>query len=140
MFLSRSPAAARRAAACLLVSVAALLGCDPPETPKGTVSGTVVYKGKPITGGEVELYCEAAGVGANVPIDESGRFALAIPIAAATYQACINPPHAHPGEEVPPARMRAFREVPAKARALKTSGLTVTVNKGANDVTIELKD
>lgn len=140
MFVRRSSAAARCAAVCLFVSVVGLIGCDPPETPKGTVSGTVTYKGKPITGGEVELYSEAAGVGANVPIDENGRFALNIPIATATYQVCINPPHAHPGEEVPPARMRGFRETPAKARDLKTSGLTVTLNKGVNDVTIELKD
>ena len=123
----------------LLTLVAASLlsaGCGD-EKPVGTLTGTVTYRGKPVTEMEVEVHRDGSGISTSSPLDAEGRFTVEAPIPVGTYELAVVPMSV-----ADPAAARAMKPtpVPQRYRSRKTSGLKVEVEKGANDVVIELKD
>jgi hypothetical protein len=127
-----------RAAGGVFLAAAAVLslGCGQAV---GTVSGTVTYNGTPVFPGQVELVGKDNGVPAVGPLDGSGNFTLDVPLPVGEYQVRVTPGWDEPGK-TPPPRGKATAGIPKKAQEFTSSGLTVTVNKGSNTVTLELKD
>ena len=120
----------------VLAAVAA--GCDDGK-PAGSVSGTVIYNGTPVTAGAVN-FVSKSGAAAVATIDDAGKYAVDGKLEAGEYTVYVTPPE--PPDPVPgvaPAPPKAF-PVPPKFRAAATSGVTVTVKPGTNaDVTVDLK-
>ena len=121
------------AAAALALAV----GCGSGK-PTGKVSGTVLLQGKPLTRGTVNFLMKEKGIGAEAPIDATGKYAFATPLEAGTYAVSVTPP---PPEPVPPGTRPAkvAAEIPAKFREPTSSGLTFTVKSGANTYDIVLE-
>lgn len=98
----------------------------------------MVYRGKPVTEGSLNLFSKEKGVGGVAKIDGSGKFALPQPLEAGTYAvyvtASTEPPP--PGSRPKPAQAA----LPRKARDPNTSGVTVKVERGDNDLVVELTD
>ena len=114
-------------------------GCGA-HKPAGTVAGQVLYRGKPVPAGGVNLYSAERGAGAIAYLNAAGQFTVDAPLEVGTYAVHVSPPPAPdpvPGQ--PPPRRPA---VPLPRRSLdpKTSGLTVDVKQGTNDVKLELTD
>ena len=128
----RCSALARLAAVAAAGWGFAAAGCGPDGKPMGTVAGRVTYKGQPVTEGEVEVVNTDFAVGAIVRLDATGRFEVDVPVPAGVYSVAVAPPRFVEG--------KTFPNIPRRARALATSGLTVTVNPGKNEADIELKD
>jgi hypothetical protein len=99
----------------------------------------VVYKGKAITEGNVNLHSSQTGIGAIARIDGSGHFQVEQPLDVGKYSVYVTPPEATPpppGTKVTPTRAA----IPSRARDPMKSGLSVEVKAGENDVSIELLD
>lgn len=115
----------------------AVLGCGGQSV--GTLAGTVTYHGKPVPEGEVQIQHKEKGTGAVASL-ANGSFAFAEPMPAGTYLVSVVPPIPVPVAEAK-TKFKDQAEIPKKARDMKTSGLTVEVKPGANDVvTIVLKE
>ena len=116
-----------------------LPGCSPGEKPTGTVSGTVSYKGAKLTAGNVNLISKG-GSAAMAKIDETGHYQVDGAITAGEYTAYASAPLPEPqapGTKVAPPKKF---ELPLKFRDPSTSGTTVTVAAGSNDLSIEFRD
>ena len=113
------------------------LGCGMSGTPTGQVSGTVQVRGKPLTKGTVNFLMKEKGIGAEAPIDATGKYAFPTPLEAGTYAVSVTPP---PAEPVRPGTRppRVSQEIPAKFREPTSSGLTYTVKRGSNDYPIAI--
>ncbi len=127
--------------ACGLACVVALFaaGCGSGAKPTGTVSGKVTFKGAPLNTGNVNLISKS-GTAAMAKIDAAGQYTIDGALAAGEYTAYATPPLPEP--QAPGAKRTAPPkfELPTKFRDPATSGTTVTVNAGSNDLTIEFKD
>ena len=121
----------------MTIVVAGLSGCGS-QRPEGTLSGQVTYHGKPVNDGEVQFYC-SEGFGATAQLDAAGRFTVDGLMPVGTYDVCVLPRPAHPNLEGPREIVKP-PEVPRKARDLRTSGVSVQLKAGKNDVILELKD
>ena len=132
--LSKFPAG--RLAVGLLVM--ATVGCDGTGS-GGTVSGTVVHNGAPVTSGSVN-FVSPTGTAAIAAIDDSGKYAIEGELEPGEYTVYVSPPEPPPPAPgvVPPPR-KAF-PVPRKFQAAESSGVRVTVKPGSNDdLMVELK-
>lgn len=125
----------------VLTILTTLSGCSlnaPPEG-KGDVQGSVTYKGEPVRNAQVELYAAEIGSGALVETDSEGKFTVSAPILVGTYKVAVGP--IPPGQgEMPDPNKKMSPDLPKKLRDVQTSGLTVTVVEGENDVKLELVD
>lgn len=124
-------------AACALVAVAGA-GCNG-DKPTGTVSGTVSYKGAPLASGDVNFLGKngAAAVG---KIDATGAFKIDEPLEADDYRVYFSSP---PPEPVAPGTKVAkpkASDLPKKFKDPLSSGVTVSVKAGKNEVSVEFKD
>jgi len=144
-----------RRTALVFLGFCFLVGCNTSKVAKGTLSGTVTYKGQPVNGGSLLLYTPAgAEAAAPIPLGQDGTFKAA-DVAAGDYKVVIQPSEGYKG---PPtqgmspemmAKMKAnpdFNQpatikIPDKYKKIETSDLTLTVNKGGETkVNLELKD
>jgi hypothetical protein len=114
-----------------------LVGCGS-KRPEGTLAGAVTYKGQPVTKGEVQFY-STLGAGATAPLDSSGRFTVDGLMPVGEYQVCVVPEILHPNPNAP-KQVTKSADIPKKARDLRTSGLSIQLTEGKNDVVLELKD
>jgi hypothetical protein len=140
-----------------------VVGCTETSTPS-KLSGTVKYRGNPVTAGTISLTAKEGGVytiainsdgtyaGADLP---AGELAVAIETETANPKNRRSPdqyggtrgkgqtsspaPGNTPGAENASAA-GAYVKIPSKYAKKETSGLSVTVNKGANTKDFELKD
>src|SRR5262245_59151744 len=134
----------------LAVTLASALGCandappPPPPGPKGSVTGTVKFDGKPITAGTL-LLDSGKGYIAGAVIKPDGTFELkgtdgnAVP--AGKYNVAVTPPPAAPpaagATKMPePAKIEG---VPEKFYNPLTSGVTVEVKEGIQTMDIVLQ-
>lgn len=115
----------------------AAVGCGGGQT-TGKIEGQVLYKGKPVQRGEINLRFPERGIGLVVPI-EGGTFKVAEPIATGTYAVHLSPPRVEPGP-LGKAPNKAAAPVPRKYQDPRTSNLQVTVQQGKNEVKLELFD
>jgi hypothetical protein len=127
----------RAAAALLLPGVLLILaGCT--GKPTGVVSGTVKYKGAPVTAGVVYFYDPTTGQAAPGQLDDSGNFKLDAPLLAGTYKVYLNPPIP---EQLPPgqAPKKAPRfDLPPKYQDPAQTPVSKEVKAGANTIPIDL--
>ena len=140
----------------LVLFLGALAGCGWGETLGVGVSGAVTYKGQPINGATLLLYPTTAGQGAEVsiPVTQEGTFRTAdVPLG--DYKIVVQ---ANPGDPGPstkgmtPAQMAEMKEklaqlktpatikYPDKYKSKEKTDLTVTIAKGEQTLTLELKD
>jgi hypothetical protein len=144
----------RRIAIVVVVAFVAV-GCNVSKLPKGTLSGSITYKGQPVNGGTLQLISTSGGSeAAPIPIAQDGTFKAA-DVPAGDYKAVVQPSEGYKG---PPAKgmspeMQAkmkgnsdFNQtgtipIPEKYKKPETTDLTLTVNKsGETKVNLELKD
>jgi hypothetical protein len=135
-------------AACLLCA-----GCGPTAAPTGTVSGVITLQGKPLAAGTVSFRNDEKGLVASMQLDASGRYELRfaggkqIPIGM--YAVTISPPEPHvlTAAELASEKSAAVKnaappprqDIPQKYRFAETSGLSFTVDAGANTFDLDLQ-
>ena len=105
----------------------------------GSVSGTVRYKGAPVTAGSIN-FLSKTGSAAIAKIDATGHFKVDGALETGEYRVYATPPLPEPVAPGTKAPALPKFEVPTKFRDPVASGTTVTVNAGANDIPIEFKD
>ena len=131
-----------------VLCVSLLAGCGEPKTDRGTLgalTGTVSFKGEPITEGVVHFSHTSKGYGATAPIGENGMYEVksemgGLPVGE--YKVSVVPPMVlkdfgpnTPKSEVP----KEVDNIPTKYRSPSTSGLTVTIKEGENNFDISMK-
>lgn len=112
-----------------------LAGCSGGQ-PTGSVSGKVTLGGAPLTAGNIQFTNQAAGVGATAELDAAGSYQLAA-IAVGDYQVAIGPPPPpapHEMDQAGPSQVN----IPGKYKDVQTSGLSVTITRGANTADFDL--
>jgi hypothetical protein len=133
----------------LLVLAAAAGGCG---RSTATLSGTVTYRGRPVTSGEVVFLAADGRAAAHAPIDPDGRYTVqGVPPGEARVAVDNAPPSWYAtfsrlpatlanDPEVREARAQAARYVPTppRYRDPNQSGLTHTVEKGSQTYDIAL--
>lgn len=127
-----------------LILCAGLAGCGPKVVVKetGTVSGTVVFEGEPVTEGVVNFSMASEGVGALADLDANGEFKFANPLPVGDYVVTISPPRPDPNlgpKEIVPIDPNDYPNIPKKYHSETTSELTAQVIKGENKIEFEMK-
>ncbi len=135
----RSFPSSRRAASALLLPgmFLVLTGCG--EKPAGTVSGTVKYKGTPVTTGTVNFFNPGKGTASQGALDSSGNFTLQGSLEEGTYKVYIQP--ATP-EQLPPgvAPKKIQRlDLPPKYQDPAQTPVSREVKAGPNNFIIDLE-
>jgi|YelNatPaOPRAMG01_1025707.scaffolds.fasta_scaffold125200_1 hypothetical protein len=121
-----------------------LSGCDFFDN-TGTVSGTVRYKGQPLTEGSVSFVNEKGQV-ATGTIDKSGRYVVSrVPVGPAkvTVQVVSSegpPPMSFLGVPKASPKDATGPKVPLRYSTAATSGLQHTVTKGKQEFNIDLTE
>jgi hypothetical protein len=110
----------------------------------GSVSGTVRYKGQPLSEGSVSFINDKGQV-VTSPIDQSGRYALAhVPVGSVkvTVQAVSDegPPMSFAGVPKPVPRKTQGPKVPLRYSVPATSGLQYSVTKGKQSFDLDLNE
>ena len=121
-----------------VLAVFLLAGCGEPA---GSVSGKVTSKGETVTNGSIALQMPSKGIAQNAKLDSSGKFTMSAPLPIGTYQVFYVPPTVEPQDptkKTPPPEVKTI--VPRKFHDLQTSGVSVEVKGGKNDVPIDFKD
>ena len=130
-----------RASWILLLVVLSTGGCARGK-PTGTVAGQVLRQGKPVTAWEITIDRREAGITAANELDDQGKFAFAVPFEVGTYALFLAPlMPTHPQDD--PAMMKRLAKktsVPKKYLDSKTSGWSLDVHEGKNDVVLEITD
>ncbi len=119
-----------------------------PSGPKGTVTGTVRYEGKPVTKGILNLD-GGKGYLVTSEITEDGTYELktvhgkSVPVGK--YTVAVIPP-IDPAAPTSPEEMAKLRsapkpkaELPEKFYSNRTSGVTIEIVEGAQELDIDLK-
>jgi hypothetical protein len=111
----------------------------------GTVSGTVRYKGQPLTEGSVSFVSEKGQV-ATGSIDKSGHYVVSrVPVGPAkvTVQVVSSegpPPMSFVGAAKPEQGTATGSKIPLRYGMAATSGLQHNVTKGKQQFDIDLKE
>jgi hypothetical protein len=121
--------------AVILVSMCIFAGCSGGQ-PTGSISGTVALGGSPLTAGAVVFTNEATGFGVTAELDASGTYRIPS-IPTGQYQVAIEPPPPPAPHEMD-QRGAPRTEVRRKYQDPHTSGLSATVQRGANTVDFAL--
>lgn len=124
----------------LLAAAFLVTGCGPAGKPQGTISGSVKYKGQPVTSGTVNLFQKATGSAATAPLDASGNFKLATSIEIGTYNISITPPIP---KQLPPGtapETPAPFLVPIKYQDASQSDINKEIKAGDNKLDIVVPD
>jgi hypothetical protein len=113
-------------------------GCKT-EKHAASVTGTVTYNGKPQTSGSVN-FLSSTGSAAQAVLDSAGGYKISGPLDPGDYRVYLLAPvpeQQRPGTKTPaPPRFA----VAAKFLSPSSSGVTVSLKPGPNQVPIELKD
>jgi|SRR5579884_3203064 len=110
----------------------------------GTISGTVRYKGEPLSEGSVSFVSEKGRV-ATGPIDKSGRYVVtgvARGSAKVTVQVVSSeePPMSFAGAPKSAPGKAAGPKIPLRYTVAATSGLQHSVTKGKQEFNIDLEE
>lgn len=126
-----------------------------------SVSGKVMYKGAPVTGGTLTLHpTDGKGAGTTITIDPSGTFSMneiptgpkTVTIETESIKSTPTGNYAPPPGMKPPAgadpgkqhvdasNLPKYVPIPKKYANPTTSQLTWDIGKGKNDKTFELSD
>lgn len=122
-----------------LVTVLTIYGCGPAAKPQGKITGSVKYKGQPVTAGVVNLMGKGTGAGTTATLDSSGKFTVPT-VDAGTYTISISPPTP---KQLPPgtkAEAPPPFNIPIKYQDPGQSTITKDVVKGDNTFDIEVPE
>lgn len=136
-----------RVALCTVLPFVVVLaiGCTPKEE-LGRISGTVAYRGQPLSRGLVMFANRAKGVYMTAPIQEDGRYEVYMAQGAGLplgdYEVAVAPPTIdHPiGPILNPPKLEDEPEFPAKYRTWDTSPLRFTIRSGNNQFPINMQE
>jgi len=125
---------------CLVLSsLVAAAGCsDPriPKGPKGTITGTVKYQGKPVTVGFISFLDPATGKGGTAPLESDGSYTIPVLVGVGEYHVGFPPP-------TPPAPWenveRVMSPLPSKYHTPELATLKYTVVEGENTANFDLE-
>ena len=141
---------------CLLSGLFLAAACNHPprETEMAEVSGTVNFKSKPLPGGRVSFVAVKGGFASSGDIDENGLYKIDAPVGDVKisvdnreFEKQKGPKPKKPqilkqpgqtGE--PTVHKGKFVPIPKKYYEADTSGLTYTVQKGAQKYDINLAE
>jgi hypothetical protein len=132
-----------------------LAGCGDKKTATAVVSGTITYKGQAVNGGSLILY-PATGEGptVNIPITQSGSFRTS-DVPEGEYKVVVQPsagfepklqkgsdPSKNPEiqQKMEQLKQPATIPIPEKYKKRLDTDLKITVTKGEQTITLELKD
>jgi hypothetical protein len=136
-----SIAVAARATAAVLLA-AALVGCSS-EPPFGEVSGTVTFKGQPVTEGSITFINPNEGGTAGADIGKDGSFTVPGKVKVGEYIVFIEPPmhmvDTSPGKTPPSPEYKPAPNIPVKYRQQGTTPFKETVKEGKNVFTFDMK-
>ena len=134
-----------RSAVFLLLSLLAVAGCGPGRE-RGTLTGSVKFRGTPVTEGTVIFSDEDNAFFQQYPIRPDGTFEVSTQegkgIWAGKYRVAVAPPLVSPemGVGKTPASVTPPSNIPKKYWKPETSGIQVEVKEGQNDpLAIEMK-
>ncbi len=114
-------------------------GCGPKGPAVADVSGSVTWKGKPLTTGIVTMYSPTTGKGTDCALGAEGTFTLRN-VEVGSYTVSIVPPIPAISENEKPPKPQAPFLLPEKYQDGQTSGLAFDVKAdGENKLTLELK-
>lgn len=130
---------ARVAGGFVLVCALLAPGCGKGEKPTGTVAGKVSYKGAPLTAGNINFMSTTGSAGMG-KIDPTGAFKVDGALEAGEYKVFATPPLPEPQAPGTKAAAPPKFDLPPKFRDPASSGTTVTIKAGSNDLPIEFKD
>ncbi len=130
----------QRGSLALLLALA-LIGCGG----RGSVTGIVTYKNKPVPFGQV-LFEGSDGASRQSNIDKNGNF-LVEDLAIGDAKVAVMSPNPKSitiltkGDKKPEAfpEVPNWMALPAKYETIAKSGLTFPIKKGENSINIELK-
>ncbi len=110
----------------------------------GTVSGTVQYKGQPLSEGSVSFVSDNGQV-ATGTIDQNGRYVVShVPVGSAKVTVQVvsvaEPPMSFAGTSKPALGKAAGPKIPLRYALSATSGLQHSVTKGKQQFDIDLKE
>jgi hypothetical protein len=111
----------------------------------GTISGTVQYKGQPLSEGSVSFVCDNGQV-ATGAIDGAGRYVVShVPVGSAKVTVQVvsaegEPPMSFVGAPKPAHGKTTASKIPLRYALAATSGLQHSVTKGKQQFDIELKE
>jgi hypothetical protein len=116
-----------------------LSGC---AEPTADVSGSVSYKGNPVTSGSISFIMRGKGIGQDAPISSTGSYKMPAAMPVGNYLVCYVPPSPEPQDPAkvkgPPPAVKS--DVPTKFQDVQTSKLSFEVRSGNNEIPIDLKD
>jgi hypothetical protein len=116
----------------------ALPGCGDPE--EGTIKGDITYKGSPVTNGDVCLQNVSKGIGLMIPITLEGKIQSTTAVPIGEYEVSITPAMGPPPDingKAKPQKQKLF--LPEKYKSFSSSGLSINVRKGLNEVSLKLE-
>ncbi|MDD3587085.1 MAG: hypothetical protein PHQ75_07870 [Thermoguttaceae bacterium] len=118
------------------VFVSGIQGCAPAPV-MGTVSGTAVCQGKPLTCGEVLFSTPDHRQSSSGAVDEKGDYVLRKPLQAGVYQVAWTPPEPgiDPKTELPLKPVKS--PVNIKRQNTETTDLTFEIKEGKNTANFE---
>jgi len=127
---------------CLLASAGCGSGDRDGGAVKAMASGTVTFKGAPVSGGKVNLYSAETGAGASADLDSSGKFSLLKPIPIGWYKVVIVPPEpkAPESESGEYEAQPSYDNIPEKYRSELSTDLNAEVKEGDNKYTFDMLD
>ena len=122
----------------LLLSLAAA-GCGPQGNPRGTVSGVVTYKDKPVTEGQVIFSAPERGQGASANLDATGTYSIPEGVEVGEYKVLVTPPPSNVAAGGPKTAPKVYINLPEQYRNEATSDLEANVVEGENTFNFDLK-
>ena len=144
-----------RRATLVLIGALVLVGCNTSKVPKGSLKGTIAYKGHPINGGSLLLHgTDGNGIEVTIPVAQDGTFS-STDVPTGDYKVVVEP---NPGgtpfdtrgmtpeqkekmkEQIQASKTPATIKFPEKYQKLETTDLTVKVGKGQTTVELQLND
>jgi len=125
--------------ALVMVGVVLMLPACSGQRPKGKVSGTVTYKGKAVTVGDVTFHDKRRGVAATAILDTIGAFAFPA-LEYGNYTAMVNPPEGEPQDPRVRPTATARVNLPYKTRSITSSNLSFEVKEKSHEFTVVLTD
>jgi len=117
-----------------------MAGCSKGEKdlgPSGGVSGTITFKGKPVQEGTVFFEDSSKGLGGKAPISPPGAFKSTMDLPQGKYKVTVLP--LPPKDASGQSLASEAADIPRKYHNAKTSGLTIDISPGANNLKIELE-
>jgi hypothetical protein len=139
----------------VLIGALVLVGCNTSKVPKGSLKGTIAYKGQPINGGSLLLHgTDGNGIEVTIPVAQDGTFS-STEVPVGEYKVVVEP---NPGgtpfdttgmtpeqkekmkEQIQASKTPGTIKFPEKYQKLETTDLTVKVAKGQTSVELRLND